>query len=59
MPVPAVVTAAAKAAKAVKAYRDRGGRLWWLIVPALLSVGAPGVRVHGPDADGGDDRRQR
>jgi hypothetical protein len=41
MPVPAVVTAASKAAKAVKAYRDHGGRLWWLLVPAALSIGLP------------------
>jgi hypothetical protein len=41
MPVTAVVTAAAKAAMAMKAYRDRGRRLWSLMVPALFSIALP------------------
>ena len=38
MPVPAIVTSAIEAAKAIKAYKDAGGRLWWLALPAAASV---------------------
>lgn len=41
MPVPAVVTTVVKVKRVVQAYRDRGGRLWWLMVPALLVAALP------------------
>jgi Transglycosylase SLT domain len=43
MPVPAVVTSAVEAAKAIKAYKDAGGRLWWLALPAAASVAVPAI----------------
>ncbi|MDD9369495.1 MAG: hypothetical protein PV358_05220 [Acidimicrobiales bacterium] len=61
MPVPAVVATAAKVGKAVKAYRDRGGRLWWLVVPALVSAALPGfgctamILIAGTTVGGDDD----
>ena len=41
MPVPAVVTTVAKVGKAAQAYRNRGGRLWLVIVLVLLAASLP------------------
>jgi Transglycosylase SLT domain len=60
MPVPAAVSAAAKAAKLLTAYRKRGGRLWWLIalalvVPAMPAAGCTTLMLLVATTIGGDD----
>jgi hypothetical protein len=40
MPAPA---AAVAAAEAVRSYRERGGRLWWLLLPVVLCLSLPAL----------------